>query len=666
MARVNNTAGRAGTAPVRTRRLRMAGAALLVAGLAAGATVPLIGETTAGYTDSAFALAEGVAVPPTTALASVVPSYALDTMQVVDVAGNLWIWGYYGNSGPSTSSAGQGGGSNGIDYSTGTAFNNHKPNQFKALTNIRAMASSAYANYAIDEHGNLFGWGQNNGGLYMFGNNFNGSGRIVPPGTTPENVVTNWADAIIDTDVVSVSSVEYGAAYAKADGTVWTVGDNALSQRGQGFSGNGNAALRVATQVTDWPGGAHPDIVSVSSGYEGYYAIAADNTVYFWGRSFRDGAGSLNTNLTAAGCQTVSATYRDYRCSKPVEIPELTAVAQNEGIKELGGGYSHGHMVTERGNLYAWGSEENNYSGNDELASSSTNGTLPRLKAADVVASSSRFGSTQYITKDGAAWAYGNRLWGGAFSLDNTQAKPTNGDDLTGKVWDPQADPKKRKAVQVGGNKDSATILLDDGTVLSWGENGGGAACGGFTYANCKTADGSVATVTATGGTSGLYVWPLTLVTGIQNVGRYQTITLNSSPFTGSAVMSGQRIGYRALARNPLTEEATYTVSVDLSGLGSDAEVDPETIRITVGDDDPIRGVQTDGVVTWTGKVPANSQILITLDAVVKPGVPGGATLNVSANLRVKDSTNADSDTVAHITTTNPADLEGCDSCVIP
>lgn len=609
---------------------------------------------------------EGVAVPPTTALAAVVPSYALDTMQVLDVAGNLWIWGYYGNSGPGTSSAAQGGGTNGIDYSTGVAFNEHKPNMFKALSNITSMASSAYANYAVDENGNLFGWGQNNGGLYMFGNNFNGSGKIVPDGTTPENVVTNWADAIIDTQVVGVSSVEYGAAYMKRDGTVWTVGDNAFGQRGQGTYGNGTAALRTATQVVSWPGEGQPEIVSVASGYEGYYAIDTENNVYFWGRSFRNGAGTSKSTLISSGCREVSSVYSNYYCTTPILIPELTKIAKAEGIQSIGGGYSHGHLLTREANLYSWGSEENNYSGNDTLTDTSINGTLPYLKAKNVIAASGRFGSTQYITEDGTAWAYGNNLWGGVFSLDLPNRRPTNNGHLTGKVWDPTQDSAARQAVLIGGNKDSASLVLDDGTILSWGENGGGAACGGYTYASCKDAAGKGASTTADGlGTSGLYVWPPAVISGIQNVGRYQTASLNSQPFTGSSVMSGDEINYRLVARNTFSTDANYTVGLDLSAMIDDVEVVSESAAIIVGDEPSSGGAVHDGKFEWSGVVPGRSQVILELTVVVKDGSPGGIRLKADSYLK-SDEGRADADSVSHVTTTNPSDLDYCDSCSAP
>lgn len=644
-----------------TGGIGLVGAALLVA-----TASPLISESSAGYSDGLYAQANGVSVPPTSPLASVVPSFALDTMQVLDVAGNLWIWGYYGNTGPGVSSAGQGGGTNGIDYTTGAAFNEHKPNQFKALENIKAMASSAYANYAIDEHGNLFGWGQNNGGLYMFGKGFGDPGRIVPAGTTPQNVTSNWSDAIMDTDVTSVASVEYGAAYTKSDGTIWTVGDNALSQRGQGTTGNGGAALRVATQVTKWPGGAQPNIVVVYSGYEGYYAVDDEDNVYFWGRSFRNGAGASNTNLNAAGCTTVSAVYSDFRCSTPILVPEITAFAKAEGVKSLGGGYAHGHLLTKQGNLYAWGSEENNSSGNDGLRDTSTNGTLPTLKAKNVMEATARFGSTQYITDDGTAWAYGNRLWGGAFSLNYGSRTPANSDHLTGKVWDPAQDSSKRKALMIGGNKDSASVVLDDGTILSWGENGGGAACGGYTYAACLDKSGNVASVVPGGTPNGLYVWAPAVIEGIQNVGRYQTISLNSNPFTGSAVMAGQTIRYQAVARNTFADPANYSVAVDISSFLSDVDVDPESIAVTVGNDEPVRGTLNGGKVQWSGSVPKRSQVKIEFAVAVKSGTPAGVTLRAEATMSVSGTGNSDRDAVSHITTTNPDELENCDTCSAP
>lgn len=644
----------------------LAGAALLVA-----TAVPLVGQSSAGYSDALFAKAEGVAVPPTNALAAIVPSVALDTMQVLDVAGNLWVWGYYGNPGPAVVDAGQGGGKEAIDYSTGTAYNLHKPNQFKALSGITSMASSAYANYAVDEDGNLFGWGSNAGPYYMFGNNYNSAGRLVPAGTTPENATTNWADGIMDTDVVGVASVEYGAAYTKKDGTIWTVGDNNFAQRGQGtVNGNGVGALRSATQVTQWPGGTQPNIVSVFSGYEGFYAVDDEDQVYYWGRSFREGAGSSAANLAAAGCTGSTGGSRDMRCMTPVVIPELTELAQAEGLKSLGGGYSHGHLLTKKGNLYSWGSEENNYAGRDTGSTGGTRGSLPELKATGVTAASARFGSTQYITEDGTAWAYGNRLWGGTFSLNYGQRSPANDSHLTGKIWDPAQEPSGQRALFIGGNKDSASLVLEDGTIMSWGENGGGAACGGYSYGNCKDKSGNVASVVPNGNPNGLYVWTPAVIEGIQNIGQYQTVSLNSNPFTGSAVMSGQSISYTAIARNTFADPATYTMDVDISSFASDVDVTADSVWITVGDAAPVKGTFAGGKLSWTGSVPARSQVVMEFDVTVKAGTPAGVEMQTTATMRAQNQgvsgTNSDSDSVVHITTTNPDDLENCDSCTAP
>lgn len=429
-----------------TRRVAAATGALTLVATALLGTVQL---TTAAYTDEARAETGALTADVPPVVAAIRQANAVDTTAAI-VEGRLYLWGFFG------AGANPGGGALGAGEGAVRT-----PSLFRPLTEVVDVSANAYGYKAIDASGRLWTWGTNG---------YNENGGL--PGAVP----ASWTP--LDTEVRSVASSEYANAWLKADGSVWTTGTPAFGQRG-----NGNSLPQVNPTRVTFPAGTGA-LVYVGAAYEGFYAVDDASRVYFWGRDYRGGAGNgLNG---------------DRYVTTPVEVPALTALVASEGLAYLGGGYAFGTLLTEKGDVYTWGSAENNAHGGAPGSWTALDGRdlgAPKLLLTGVEDVAVSFQTGRALMGDGTVQAWGARLWGGAFRLPSGAINSTN---ALAVVYD----GSKGRAVEVGGSKDVGSYTLADGTLWTWGENGFGAACGGLTYAACARS------VTSTGATNGLYVWP--------------------------------------------------------------------------------------------------------------------------------------------------------------
>lgn len=431
-----------------------------------------------------------------------------------------------------------------------------------------------------------------------------------------------YAQGLNKSKVVSVASNEYAFAYLKEDGTVWTVGQNGFGQRGVGKQGNGfgswgllngrstgypfDASGGVSTRPTQvrFPDGVK--IKYISNSYEGYHAVDTDNNVWYWGRNYDGNSGLTDDELKAvsgrdsgSSCYLLSASTMDAYCYSPVKVPSLTNVVRTNGLRKFAEGYQFGCLLDDHGKLWVWGASINKVGMPDSDANSNavwsatpsvfsaTTNTGRRFTADHIVDINAGFHAGQMVTDDGYVYGWGEAYLGGAQFADlspDASNSPWNSSHRVGVVWDPTRDPLHRKATKVGGNKDAANLNLEDGSIYSWGENGGGAALGGRGYGQTVCAEGLPVCVSPkigmTGGRvqGGLYVWPATFVPDIQNVGRYETLVKNSYPFQDTGVHKGQIVEYTLKLANDRTGYQNPAVRVE-DTWGSGASLVPDSFR---------------------------------------------------------------------------------------
>ena len=182
--------------------------------------------------------------------------------------GTLWTWGR---------------GNEGQLGNNDTSTRSTPVTTFAGGTNWKQVSSGGYQNAAIKTDGTLWTWGSaTDGRLGRSNANVN---RLTPITTFAGG--TNWADTPTaePEDLYTISSSAQTAAI-KTDGTLWTWGAGTFAQLGN------NTATSSNTPVTTFAGGTNWKQVS-SVGY-GTAAIKTDGTLWVWGTN--SWMGLLGTN----------------------------------------------------------------------------------------------------------------------------------------------------------------------------------------------------------------------------------------------------------------------------------------------------------------------------------------------------------------------------------
>ena len=160
--------------------------------------------------------------------------------------GTLWTWGYnaMGQLGNETTTG---------RSSPGTVAGGG--------TNWRSISAGHYHATAIKNDGTLWTWGRGAGGGLGDGTSFGRSS----PGTTAGGG-SNWC---------AVSAGSATSAAIKTDGTLWTWGENARGELGDGTTTCRTSPGTVAGGGTNW--------CAISAGYRISAGIKTDGTLWTWG-----------------------------------------------------------------------------------------------------------------------------------------------------------------------------------------------------------------------------------------------------------------------------------------------------------------------------------------------------------------------------------------------
>lgn len=278
---------------------------------------------------------------------------------------------------------------------------------------IGTAAKIAYANgggLALDQTGMLLGWEMNTPALAV---------ETVP---------------VLD-GLLAVEGNYNFATVLKADGTVWTWGDNRYGQLGLGqvsYSstpiavGGLTGFVRLATAARNnmLAGGAHN------------LALNDDGTLWAWGMNFSGQLGDGSTTDRAA----------------PVQVSDMSNVVS------LAASSGSSFAVKSDGSLWAWG-----WNGNGDLGGGFYDSNVPTptqipsiTNAATVSAESSL---VLVLRSDGTVLAWGGNEMGQL------------GDGTTTDRWTPAAVPGITQAAKAVAGVQSAYVLKTDGSVLAWGAN---------------------------------------------------------------------------------------------------------------------------------------------------------------------------------------------------
>jgi alpha-tubulin suppressor-like RCC1 family protein len=183
----------------------------------------------------------------------------------VKADGTVWSWGGNGSG----------------QLGNGTTTVSAVPVQVNGLTGVVSVASSAGADHtlALKADGTAWGWGRNAINSFV--------GGWLGDGTATNRVTPVRVFGL--TEVVSISTGTFHSAALRADGTVWTWGDNSSGRLGDGTTTDTWVPIQV-------PGLSN--VISVGTGNAHTVVVKSDGTVWSWGDNAN---GELGDGLAPTG-----------------------------------------------------------------------------------------------------------------------------------------------------------------------------------------------------------------------------------------------------------------------------------------------------------------------------------------------------------------------------
>jgi len=242
------------------------------------------------------------------------------------------------------------------------------------------------------------------------------------------------------TAVTAIMGGETHNVALKADGTVWAWGWNALNQLGDGTTTERNTPVQVNGLT---------NIVSLGSRAYHTLAIRSDGTVWAWGY---DKNGALGNGKNDSSSDN----------PVPIQVPGIT------NAKMVSAGYCFSLVLLADGTMMSWGQNNGGQLGDGTTTSRYSPVVVQGI--SNVVWISAGWGQSMAITSDGRVWTWGSNYWGGNSSgyglLGNggtaNSSTPTALTGLTG------------PALTVSGGDSLSAFLLQDGTMWTFGSNGDG------------------------------------------------------------------------------------------------------------------------------------------------------------------------------------------------
>jgi uncharacterized repeat protein (TIGR03803 family) len=379
--------------------------------------------------------------------------------------GTLWAWGYNGYG----------------QVGNGSTSNVTAPVQIGTATNWSGLTGGFYSSAALRTDGTVWTWGRNSESQL-------GDGTLTQR-TSPGQLgaATNWQN---------VQAGEYHFLATKTDGTLWSWGLNQLGQLGQGFNDitlRGNTPVQVGTS-TNW--------TLLAPGYDHSVATKADGTVWSWGDNNNNELGylgrvpqpvaaPLGPIATASGGSLHSAAIKSdgtlwlwgyngngqlgIGASDTSQHPAPVQPVSGAIWTGVGAGSTHTVAVKSDGTLWAWGSNGNGQLGDG----TTTQRNSPVQIGTDTNWVKVATGNTHTLAlkADGTLWAWGY----------NSDGQLGNG------VADSNAHPVP---AQVGTATNWTSVVShgyhiiatrSDGTLWGWGYNGYGEIGNGTTTSPVST-----------------------------------------------------------------------------------------------------------------------------------------------------------------------------------
>jgi alpha-tubulin suppressor-like RCC1 family protein len=272
------------------------------------------------------------------------------------------------------------------------------------------------------------------------------------------------------TNIVEVSGGNAGGYALSASGQVYSWGSNNAGQLGDGEPPVDQSITATPVAITTLTNVR--DVVG-SSGYApsfhyaNGYAVKSDGTVWSWGSS---GGGQLG-----AGPALDSEQYSD----TPVQVSGLTS------ITEVAAGAYDGYALSSSGNVWAWGGNGNGQLGDGMASSAQPESNVPVQVSglSNIIGIAGSVANGYAVTGVGTVYAWG----------DNSAGELGDGNDATQQAGSnvPVLVSGLSNVTKVVANSLGAYALTADGHVYAWGGDStgqlGDGRSGGSGYSDTPT-----------------------------------------------------------------------------------------------------------------------------------------------------------------------------------
>ncbi|MBC2727352.1 X2-like carbohydrate binding domain-containing protein [Desulfosporosinus sp.] len=248
------------------------------------------------------------------------------------------------------------------------------------LTHVVAIATSEYHTLALKSDGTVWAWGNNYEGNLGDGTDIK---RLTPvPVKSPDG--TGYL-----TNIIAIAAGDAHSMALKSDGTVWTWGQNAFGQLGNG--------------MYDWDMHSLPSQVPSLSGVKviaaGQYhslALKTDKTVFAWGANHY---GELGDGTTI-------------RRTSPVQVKGEGGIGNLSGIDSIVGGNHFTLAIKNNQTVWAWGYNDYGQLGRPVVSPYYISTPIQSSGLTDITYVAGGYEHSLAVNSDKKAWAWGYNYYG--------------------------------------------------------------------------------------------------------------------------------------------------------------------------------------------------------------------------------------------------------------
>ena len=303
---------------------------------------------------------------------------------------------------------------NGIVGSNHTAY--------AATPDLPVVAGGDGYSLSLASNGTVWGWGNNSSG--SLGN-----------GTMDDSSIPVKVEGLLAGKTVSAISTRYLHSLAIADGSVYAWGINSSGQLGDASLTDRKTPVKVAGLL------AGKTIKAIATGMTYSLALTSTGTLYAWGNNDSGQLGDGTTSTRAT--------------------PVLVSGLLGKTVVAIAAGNFHSVAVISDGSVYAWGNNSYGQLGDGTTTNRSAPVRVIGLSGKVIKKVAAGYYHTLALALDGTVNASGSNSSGQLGDGTNIN-RPTSVklNSLAGKV-----------IADISAENDRSFAIVDDKSVMSWGEN---------------------------------------------------------------------------------------------------------------------------------------------------------------------------------------------------